>query len=211
MKKILLFLNCIAISYFSFSQNNNKIDPPVPAEPSVFSIGPQGGFGHSWIHSSAEGTRFQPSWDAGISAVYSPWEHWGFELDARYSVEGRKIEREVKQGDVIKTITSVTQLNYLRIPIKGVYFFRTYEHDFRPKITLGPSIGFLTGEINSVGANTVDFGVNASLGFNYRLVRAIWLTADVNYYQGFVDVYDNTSDRELNGNIRLDLGVSFGF
>jgi hypothetical protein len=210
MKKILLFLSCIASPYFSFSQNN-KIDPPVPAEQSSFSLGPQGGFGHSFIHSSTESSIFQPSWDAGISAVYSPWVHWGFELDARYSVEGRRIEKKVIHGDVTNTVVSVTQLDYFRIPLKGVYFFRTYEHDFRPKITLGPSIGFLTNQINSVGAKSVDFGVNGSLGFNYRLVRAIWLTADVNYYQGFIDIYDNTAERELNGNIRLDLGVSFGF
>lgn len=210
MKKILILLSCITTS-LSFSQNNNKLDPPVPAEQSVFSLGPQGGFGHSFICSSTEASRFQPSWDAGISAVYSPWVHWGFELDARYSVEGRRVERDVRQGDVIYTVTSISQLNYFRIPIKGVYFFRTYEHDFRPKVTLGPSIGFLTGEMNSVGARSVDFGANASLGFNYRLVRAIWLTADVNYYQGFLDVYENTSERELNGNVRVDLGVSFGF
>jgi hypothetical protein len=210
MKKIILFLSCIATSYFSFSQNNN-IDPPVPAEQSAFSIGPQGGFGHSFICSSTETSRFQPSWDAGISAVYSPWVHWGIELDVRYSVEGRRIERTVIQGDVSNTVTSIAQLNYWRIPLKGVYFFRTYEHDFRPKITLGPTIGFLTSEVNSVGARPVDFGANASLGFNYRLVRAIWLTADVNYYQGFLDVYDNTSEKELNGNVRFDLGVSFGF
>jgi hypothetical protein len=210
MKKILLFLSCMTVPYFSFSQNN-KLDPPVAAEQSVFSLGPQGGFGHSFIHSSIEGTRFQPSWDAGISAVYSPWVHWGIELDARYSVEGRRIERNVIQGDATTTVISVAQLDYFRIPLKAVYFFRTYEHDFRPKITLGPSIGFLTGQMNSVGAKSVDFGANASLGFNYRLVRAIWLTADLNYYQGFVDIYDKTSEKELNGNVRVDLGLSFGF
>jgi hypothetical protein len=210
MKKIIILISCISTALSSFSQNNNNIDPPVPAEQSVFSIGPQGGFGHSYI-TPCEGGKFQPSWDAGISAVYAPGVHWGIELDIRYSAEGRKFERTIKRGDAYYTETSVAQLNYWRIPLKGVYFFRTYEHDFRPKITLGPTIGFLTSQINSVGAKSVDFGANASLGFNYRLVRAIWLTADVNYYQGFVDVYENTSDKELNGNVRLDLGVSFGF
>ncbi len=210
MKKIILFISCMYATSFSFSQNNNNIDPPVPAEQSVFSMGPQGGFGHSFIHSDI-GSKFQPSWDAGISAVYAPGAHWGIELDMRYSVEGSKKEIVKQVGDVNYTVTTVTQLNYFRIPLKGVYFFRTYEHDFRPKVTLGPSIGFLTNEINSVGAKSVDFGANASLGFNYRLVRAIWLTADVNYYQGFVDIYDQTAKKELNGNIRFDLGVSFGF
>lgn len=76
---------------------------------------------------------------------------------------------------------------------------------------MGPAIGFLNEEVNSVGANTVDFGLNGSLGFHYRIVRAIWLTADVNYYQGLLDTYDATSANELNGDVRLDLGISFGF
>jgi hypothetical protein len=212
MKKIFLFLSCIISPYFSSAQNKN-IDSPISGEQSVFSLGPQGGFGHSCIKTANgnESNRFQSSWDAGISAVYSPWVHWGIELDARYSVEGRKVERVVKQGDATTTVTSVSQLNYFRIPLKGVYFFRTYEHDFRPKITLGPSVGFLTGQVNSVGANSMDLGLNASLGFNYRLVKAIWLTADVSYYHGFMDIYDNTSEKELNRDLRLDLGVSFGF
>lgn len=203
MKKVILLGSFLSISFFGVSQNNNKIDPPVPAEQSVFSMGPQGGFGHSFIMPYA-GSKFQPSWDAGIVAIYSPGVHWGAELDIRYSAEGAKFsDRE--------NITSVTELRYIRIPLKAVYFFRKYENDFRPKISLGPTIGFLTEQINSTGAKSVDFGATASVGFHYRLVRAIWLTADVNYYQGFVDVYDASVEKELNGNIRMDVGISFGF
>ena len=203
MKKIIVLLNFLSLSSLTFSQNNNTLDPPVPAEQSVFSIGPQGGFGHSFISPYA-GAKFQPSWNAGITAIYSPCVHWGAELDIRYSAEGAKIED--REG-----VTSVTELRYIRVPLKAVYFFRKYENDFRPKISLGPAIGFLTEQINSTGARSVDFGANASLGFHYRLVRAIWLTADVNYYQGFIDTYDATLEKKLNGNIRLDLGISFGF
>jgi hypothetical protein len=204
MKKIILVTGYILGSLICFSQNNNKLDPPVPAEQSVFSIGPQGGFGHTFI-TPYKGARFQPSWDAGIAAVYAPGVHWGVELDIRYSAEGCRIE------DVENKSTNAIFLRYARIPLKAVYFFNRYEDDFRPKIALGPAVGFLTEQVNSRGAKSVDFGANASIGFHYRLVRAIWLTADVNYYQGFVDVYDATAEKELNGNIRLDMGVSFGF
>ncbi len=204
MKKIIVLVSCLTASVFSFSQNNNNIAPPVPAEQSVFSIGPQGGFGHSFI-SPYRGAKFQPSWDAGISMIYAPGVHWGVELDLRYSAEGSKIEDEVYK------ITSVTELRYIRVPLKAVYFFRKYENDFRPKISLGPTFGFLTEQINSTGAKSFDFGATAALGFHYRLVRAIWLTADVNYYQGFIDIYDRGTEKELNGNLRLDLGLSFGF
>lgn len=203
MKKLILLGCYLGLTLTVVSQNNNSIDPPVPAEQSVFSIGPQGGFGHSFIMPYA-GAKFQRSWDAGIAAIYSPCVHWGVELDVRYSAEGGKFEDS-------EGITSVTGLRYVRVPLKAAYFFRKYENDFRPKIALGPTVGFLTEQINSSGAKSVDFGVNASLGFHYRLVRAIWLTGDVNYYQGLVDVYDATTEKELNGNVRFDLGVSFGF
>lgn len=204
MKKVIMIAGCMLGVLACFSQNNNKLDPPVPVQQSVFSIGPQGGFGHAFI-TPYKGSKFQPSWDAGIAAIYSPGVHWGVELDIRYSAEGCKIV------DVENKSTNAMYLRYARIPLKAVYFFNRYEDDFRPKISLGPAIGFLTEEVNSNGAKSVDFGANASLGFHYRIVRAIWFTADVNYYQGLVDVYDKTAEKEMNGNLRLDLGVSFGF
>lgn len=203
MKKIILLASLFS-SLISFSQNNNGLDPPVPAEQSVFSIGPQGGFGHTFI-TPYKGARFQPSWDAGVAAIYAPGVHWGVQLDIRYSAEGCKIE------DVENKSTNAIFLRYVRVPLKAVYFFNRYEDDFRPKITLGPSIGFLNEQVNSIGAKSVDFGANASIGFHYRLVRAIWFTADVNYYQGFTDVYETTTEREMNGNLRLDMGLMFGF
>ncbi|HRG53004.1 MAG TPA: outer membrane beta-barrel protein [Bacteroidia bacterium] len=203
MKKIFISMSLL-ITSISFAQNNNNLDPPVPAKQSVFSLGAQGGFGHSYI-SNISNKKFQPSWDAGIVAIYSPGAHWGAELDVRYSAEGVKYENLTTGRD------NTIFLRYVRIPLKAVYFFRKYENDFRPKIALGPAIGFLNEEVNSVGANTVDFGLNGSLGFHYRIVRAIWLTADVNYYQGLLDTYDATSANELNGDVRLDLGISFGF
>ena len=204
MKKIIVLIGCLVVSFNSFSQtdNNNAIKSGV--EQSVFSLGFQGGFGHSYLMPHA-GSRFQPSWDAGIAAIYAPGVHWGVELDVRYSVEGTKITNPETNK------TSVTELRYIRVPLKAVYFCGTYENDFRPKFSIGPTIGFLNGETNSIGANAVDFGASASLGFHYRLARAIWFTTDVNYYQGFTDAYTQTAANDLNGNIRLDLGLSFGF
>jgi hypothetical protein len=204
MKRIIILLSFFCTAHIGFSQNNNSIDPPVNAEQSVFSLGAQAGFGHTYIM-PFKGATFQPSWDAGLVAIYAPGVHWGVDMDLRLSSEGARIE------DPENTSTNAIYLHYMRVPLKAVYFFRKYEDDFRPKIALGPAIGFLTEQVNSVGASTVDFGANASVGFHYRLVRAIWFTADLNYYQGFTDVFQSTSEKELNGNLRLDLGISFGF
>ncbi len=200
MKKIIL-LALLTFSGKGLAQNN-AIIPVQPIEQSKFSIGIKGAFGHSFIipyrHYS-----FNPSWDAGLSAVYSPWVHWGIGMDATYSAEGSTLTK----GDVIYT----AELDYIRVPLKAIYFFNSYENDLRPKITFGPSMGFLVNESHGLDGSSFDLGANVSAGVNYRLMRAVWLSAEMNYYQGFLDVNTLNSDNEWNGNVRLNLGLSFGF
>jgi len=205
MKKLALILAFVSGSIISFSQNNNSIIPPNPIEQSKFSFGFKGAFGHSFLMPYSD-CSFKPSWDAGVSAIYSPFVHWGFGLDATYSAEGVKFDKGTNTENV-KEI----DLNYVRVPAKVIYFFRTYEKDFRPKVAFGPTIGFLTNTSENPGFNKVDFGANASLGFNYRLVRAVWLNVDASYYQGLIDSYNANNENDLNGNVRLNMGLSFGF
>lgn len=184
------------------AQNNNTIIPVQPIGQSKFSLGVIGGFGHSFVIPYQDYT-FNSSWNAGLSAVFSPWSHWGIGMDAVYSSEGSAIQKN--------DLTYSYQLDYIRVPVKAIYFFNKYENDFRPKIAFGPSLGFLVNEAGSTNANTFDLGANLAAGFNYRLMRAVWLNADLNYYQGFLDVYSSNSLNEKNGNVRLNLGLSFGF
>ena len=201
MKKIILSISLL-VSGLCAAQNNNTIIPVQPIEQSKFSLGVVGGFGHSFIVPYQD-YSFNSSWDAGLSLVFSPWTHWGIGMDAVYSSEGSAIQKN--------DVTYKTQLDYVRVPVKAIYFFKTYESDFRPKITLGPSFGFLVNEVNSTNAASFDLGANVSAGFNYRLMRAVWFNADVNYYQGLLDIYSTNSLNDMNGNIRLNLGLSFGF
>lgn len=206
MKKIVTIVSCLGFSLALFSQNDNSTNNNTiasPAEQSVFSVGVHGGFGHSYITSSND-SQFHPSWDAGIATIYAPWANWGVELGVRYSVEGSK------NINPLNNTTYTTELRYLRVPLKAVYFVGPYENDFRPKLSLGPVIGFLQDETNSIGAKSIDFGATASVGFHYRLVKAIWFTTDLKFYQGFIDTYPQTSNNDLNGNIRLDIGINFG-
>ncbi|MBL7921796.1 MAG: PorT family protein [Bacteroidia bacterium] len=202
MKKITILLAFVLTAVISYSQNNNSIIPPKPIEQSKFSIGVKGAFGHSFLMPYSN-PSFMPSWDAGMSAIYSPFEHLGFGIDGTYSREGVKFETP--------EYTSETELNYVRVPVKVIYFFRDYEKDFRPKVAIGPTIGFLTNKGENAGYNKTDIGANASLGFNYRLLRAVWLNLDASYYQGLTDVYKSNNEKDLNGNVRLNLGLSFGF
>lgn len=202
MKKLTSLIAIFFTAGIGLSQTNNDKIPADPIKQSIFSIGLKGGFGHSYIMPYSNYT-FNSSWDAGIAAVYAPWAHWGIGLDATYSSEGGSFN----YTDRVLT----TKLDYIRVPVKAIYFFRTYERDFRPKITLGPTVGFLTGQTNTTNANFLDLGANVTAGFNYRLLRAVWLNADVSYYQGFLDAYPSNSLTDLNGNVRLDLGICLGF
>jgi len=209
MKKITLLIALASTTLIGYSQDNNaKIDSPDPVKTSPFSIGFKGGFGHSF-QVPYSNTVFCPSWDAGISAIYSLREHWGVGLDLLYSKEGVKFKYTnpvTKQEN-----TTHVELDYVRIPGSIIYFFGTYANDFRPKVAIGPSLGILVSEKNSVNAASIDLGAQATLGFNYRLAKAIWLNVDATYYQGFLDVYSNNNDNDWNGNVRLNAGVNFGF
>jgi hypothetical protein len=201
MKKF-IFSVILFCSVPCIAQNNNTIVPVSPIEQSRLSIGFMGGFGHSFIMPYQNYT-FNSSWEAGLSSTYSDWAHWGLGFDITYSSEGSRLR--------ISDQTYKTQLDYIRVPMRAIYFFKTYADDFRPKITLGPTLGFLVNEVNSTGASSFDLGGSLSVGFNYRLMRAVWLTADADYYQGFLDVYSDNSLTEMNGNVRINLGLSFGF
>ncbi len=209
MKKLSLFIALTSSSLLGYSQNNNEKNvPPEPIERSKFSIGVIGGFGDSFLLPYVN-AQFRPSWNVGISAIYAPKQHFGIGIDALYSVEGAKFlyHNPYNQTDY----TSQTELDYIRIPVKAIFFFRGYEKDFRPKVALGPTLGILVNETNSVNAASVDLGANLSLGFNYRIAKAVWINVDASYYQGFLDVYSNNSENDLNGNVRLNAGINLGF
>lgn len=173
------------------------------------SAGPNAGFGHTWTSGNGD-NKYQPAGNFGVAVVYSHNNHVGLGLDLKYSIEGGK--KEFANVDV------TTRLNYLRIPVKGIYFFRDYGASFRPKISLGPSFGFLVGGKQEVGSvetdakdlyNSFDVGLLGSAGFHYNLVTNTWLHFDVSYYHGFSDISD-ASEKNKNRNIGVNVGVAFG-
>ena len=201
MKKLTFILSAVCVSLTAAAQNNNSV--AYDEERTSLTVGAQGGFGPAWLKPNGN-LGLEPSWNAGIAVVYSPWEHAALGADLRVSVEGGRLyDRE--------NYTTASQLTYLRVPVKGIWFFRDYEDDLRPKISFGPSIGLLTGEKSSSGARALDLGAQASAGLNYRIANEVWVTADASYYHGLVDVFPSTSLRERNRHLNFDLGLSFGF
>lgn len=197
MKKYLLTASFLLSGLLAFSQDDTKVH-------TAFSIGPSVGFAHSFMYPYI--TRgMNPVGNFGIMAIYAPSEHWGVDMDVRYSMEGSRTRSYEGPRQ--------TDLDYLRIPVKAIYFCGAYDKPFRPKFTLGPDIGFLMKQTDTFDykANPLDFGLNASAGFNYRLSTAgMWLNMDVVYYQGLIDVMQHTGVTELNANIGLQVGLAFG-
>ncbi len=195
MKKSFLFGCFLLASVLTFAQDLPKT--------SKFSIGPSVGFGHSYL--TPFNCEFFPTWSAGIISVYAPIKWFGLGVDVRYSSEGSRTK--IQEGG-----TRTTTLNYIRVPVKAMFFFGDVDDDLRPKVTVGPSFGFLVSETDPYDAKVwpFDAGINASLGFNYRLKEAVWLNTDINFYQGLTDVRRESGVQERNANIGLNLGIAFG-
>ncbi len=180
------------------------------------SFGGTAGFGHTWL-SNSENAKYQPSGNLGLTMIYSTESNWGFGADVKWSIEGGK------EKDNSTTFTS--KLNYVRVPVRAIYFFGERGQSIRPKVSLGPSVGVLIGgkrEIknNSTGSITklkakdyakqADFGLNASAGLNYHLVEDIWLNLDLNYYHGLTNVWESSLANQKNRNLGINVGVTFG-
>jgi len=186
------------------------------------SIGPSAGVGLSWISLDESGFDQQSHvlWNAGATFVYSTESHFGFGADLKFSQEGYKISYQVSEV----TYESNVNMNYLRLPLRFIYFFGDYGNAIRPKIFIGPTPGILlsaksnTDPGASVDAkntfNSFDLGIHAGAGINFRLAERVWLNTDVTYYHGLLDATDddvNGDENNFNRNLGLNVGLAFGF
>jgi outer membrane protein W len=207
MKKIIAGVALLAIGKLSTAQN--------------VSIGPVVGVSHAWI-TGVENTTFKPSVNIGGTLVYSFVPHWGIGGDIRASFfEGVRVKAE--SGNT-KQVTNVNA-TYLRIPLKAYYFFGQYGDRVRPKVYLGPEVGFFLGGIltkkktisntetevktdSKDALKSFDFGFVAGGGINYRLQKNVWLNVDLVYNNGLIDITES-NDYNANRNLGISAGVTF--
>ena len=199
MKKLIIV---IAITLVAFNMEAQNL-----------SFGPTAGFGHSWNNADI-GTAdksFHAYYNIGGRLVYSFVTRWGISGDLKFSSEGQTIKSE---GSKI-----VARANYIRVPLQGIYFFGKFGDRVRPKISIGPSFGFLVGGKSTNGINNTetktkdywnnfDFGFTGAVGGNVRIADATWLNLDVAYYHGFTDAAKFSGDAK-NRNIGINVGVTF--
>lgn len=200
------------------------------------SLGPVIGFGHSGLTTgsmfpgASAKSLFQPSFSGGLGLIYAKHEHWGFGGEVLFSKEGFK--KQFTEGPLDWTSTSAA--SYIRVPLRVYYFFGGYEQSVRPKLYLGPSLGFNIGESydedphndytsarfsggNPAGAppdyKLFDLGLHLGAGVNITLARSMWLNLDLNYYQGLLDGLDNEpadNGYNMNQHLRFQAGLLFG-
>jgi outer membrane protein W len=203
MKKVMIITAILGIGIISKAQ--------------TFSIGPTGGYGHSWISNSGGDNKFNPFWNGGLSFIYSTRSNFGIGADVKYSAEGNKL----MTGD--GAVTNVMNLNYVRVPVNLIYFFGNQGNAVRPKISVGPSFGFLTNanetsttsgvKVKTDLGNDVknfDFGLQAEAGLNFRLAPRTWLNTDLAYYHGLTDITKNNGSTQRNRDVGVNVGLLVG-
>ena len=187
------------------------------------SFGPTVGFGHSWIGSSDKledpaKRYFHPAYNVGAKMVYSFVSHWGVSADVKFAGEGGKFGSD-SEGDP----RTIYRLNYVRVPLQGIYFFEQLGDGVRPKVSLGPSFGFLVGgetkseedgettaEVKSKDYfKSFDLGLNGAIGANFRLMGNKWINADITYYHGLSNINDFDGAKLRNRGIGFNVGILF--
>jgi outer membrane protein W len=201
------------------------------------SLGPNVGFGSTWIDNFKDNKQFKSSTNFGASLIYSTKSSFGVGVDVKYSFEGG--ERKYQSAVAGVMTEEDVNLQYIRVPVKAMWFFGKYGNRVRPKISLGPSIGVLVGgkthvrNMTNAGAliselaavnskdnwDRYDVGLTGAAGINFRIVSRTWLNADVAYLHGLTD--NRRDDRKnvagytpgtnyKNRNLVLNLGLNFG-
>lgn len=180
---------------------------------STFSIGPRAGINFSTLVNTDEST-FNTGLAAGITATYSINEKTGLSFDALYSQEGNE-----EDG---LTTNETLNLDYIRLMLTYDVFFGELGQRFRPKLYVGPQIGFLTkaeaeildqNEDISDNFKDTDFGLVAGLGFNYQIGGKQWLNVDARFQPGLTDIVENKpagEDAIRNRTIQVSIGIAFG-
>ena len=197
MKRIILFI--IAISFLTMEPMYCQLTQ------SNFSIVPRIGVNFSNVNNPDE-AELLTGLVLGLTSTYSINQNSGISVDALYSGEGYEI------------VGAKVKMNYLRIPVFYNIFFGELGQALRPKVFLGPQVGFLlsakVGESDIKSEmNNFSFGLGAGLGFNYQLRDRVWLNTDLRSFFDLNKISDNAvnypEDSKIR-NIQLSVGVAYG-
>ncbi len=210
MKKILLV--SISIITVSLAANAQK----------GWAIGDRAMIGHSWTVGNSPDKakyKFHPSFQLGRQAVYNFSDNTGIGFGTYFSSEG--VSFDLDNTDAVTR----SRANYIRIPVFASFTFGDAYKKMRPRLTVGPSVGFLVGgkslvenDDRFIGIRTtksmdtkIDAGINTSLGLSYKIAEGVMLNHDINYYHGLVEQKPNTGAVPGAASFtQRSLGISMG-
>lgn len=182
-----------------------------------FSIGAKGG---ASINSFSEFPydEIQPGYNAGVFGWYSSESRWAVGGDLTYRQTGGEYERTFI--GLPTNSPEETRLNYVSLAPRIGFFLNDFDSKWRPKVTVGPTIGYLLNADDIPGDFNIEneikdwnFGAVAGIGLNYEVAQAIWINADVDYNFGInnISTASNTiPERLTNQGLGINLGVAFG-
>lgn len=197
------------------------------------SFGPTIGINNPWItetNNQKVSRSTKLGMNTGVSFTYCTNQHWAFGADLKYSMEGNKINYTLffsgTGGSIFNAVAVIQRykVEYVRLPLKTIYFFGKNGQKLRPKLYAGPSFGFLLSaktkfDGQGLGSSETDlkdsfkgfdFGLLIGAGFNYQISKVTSLNLDLGYTNGFMNVYkDNFSSSACNRNLSLNVGVAF--
>lgn len=191
------------------------------------SLGITFGTGLGWMSNSGQHLVNKQSSNVGATYMYSSNKHFGFGVDVKYSREGFKYTYSLTDifGNIRRNMDARVSSDFIRVPIRAIYFFNDNTHRFRPNVSFGPSFGFLTGGkiLNEDSDRTLyskslvkdsfkgfDFGLQGTLGVSFKITEKLWLSGDIAYYQGLLKQNKFGTNNMLNSNLVLNLGVRIG-
>jgi len=208
---VLLFVITISfsISFSSYAQNTT-------------SLGIRGGVNlANFRGDGVKDAENRTAFSIGAVLNYSVAETVGLSLEADYTSlgavdKGNKINFDNVGGNSDRT----DRLDYLRTTLLFNYFMGSNEMTIRPKLFVGPYAGFLLNsqykfeggdyqDYSDNAFNGIDFGVSFGAGLHLKVAEKIWLTPDIRYNLGLVNVADASNITGRNGALGINIGLTF--
>ena len=203
---------CLFLLFFFFSHSRAQ----------QVSFGPSAGLGHSFFRYKDDmglESKFHTSYNLGVILGYKLNSHWLITGGVNFSREGGTVGQRVMNDQN----EYIYRLNYIRVPLNAQYIFGNPSEIYRPFVSLGPSMGFLTGGRSNSEVNgeawesatstdlftSLDVGMNVSAGMRVRTGKESYLNGAFNYYHGFSNIFESAPIEIRNRAIGIEFAIFF--
>src|SRR5690606_24918311 len=184
------------------------------------SFGPSAGIGHSFFRYKDDmglESKFHASYTVGVILGYKMNSHWLITGGVNFSREGGTVGQRLMNDQN----EYIYRLNYIRVPLNAQYIFGNPSEIYRPFVSLGPSMGFLTGGRSNSEVNgeawesatstdlftSLDVGMNVSAGMRVRIGKESYLNGAFNYYHGFSNIFESAPIEIRNRAIGIEFAM----